>query len=418
MKKTVLLLSCSLLMSGLLCAESIETHIPLKRPPSNFSMRIGVLGAATLGTGGITFNDMSGGFDKVINKAQQLGAANINALAGVEGYLQCSFLKAHMIKLNVTGEGDAHVRLDEQLIKLSKGEVDASRFLDTSKLTELVLQGRLNDPDSLSSVIDFSKIVDFSKSYARLNSFLDFGARYQLSGDEYSVSARISPFIPLVYTPALNTTAPKISSTGSTINAAIDQFWYTALSNNKSLDLSATGLDFSLAGSYALTKWVDLHLAVNNIPLVAGALNKGYIVRYGFNVNPSTGSVTNQSGALGISPLQPIKVSRTCKVRFESDFRPLFNDYLILSPFVAFPIGQGGAYYVDGGMKFESHFVGILGASYAFKYIDRSWRQEACLFVDSRWAQVMLGVSLLSDSFTTLFSKSSLGLKVGLGFGF
>lgn len=410
MKKITLLLGCSLLISGLLCAESTETHIPIKRPPTNFSLRIGVLGAATLGTGGITLSDMTGGPEKLLPKAQQLGAVDLSALAGAEGYLQCSFLNAHMIKLNVTGEGDAHVHLTEQLIKLSKGEVDMRSFFNTSNLAELILQGHL-DQNSINS------LVDFSKNYARFNSFLDFGVRYQMSGDEYSISARISPFIPLFYTPAVNVTTPKVSRSGSTINVFMEQFWYTSLSENKSLNLSASGLDFSLAGSYAFAKWVDLHLAINNIPLLAGTLDKGYKFRYSFNIAPLTGGVTNQSKFLGISSLQPIKVSRLCKVRFDSDFRPLLNDYLIVSPSVAFPIGQDGPYYADGGMKFESHFVDILGAFYTFKYIDRSWQQEACFFVDSRWAQAMIGVSLISDSFTTLFSQPAIGIKAGLGFG-
>jgi len=416
MKKMILLLGCSLLMGSLLCAESIETHIPIKRPPTAFSLRFGVLGATTLSTGGITFNDMSGGLEKILTKAQQLGFIDLIALSGAEGYLQCSFLNAHMIKLNVTEEGNAHVHLSEQLINLTKGQVDIHRFINMPKLTELILQGRL-DQNSLNSIVDPSKIVDFSKNYARANAFLDFGARYQLSGDEYSVSARISPFIPLVYTPAINTTAPRVSRSGSTINVSMEQFWYTSLSENKLLDLSATGLDFSLAGSYAFAKWIDLHLAVNNIPLLAGTLNKGYKLRYSFNIAPLTGRITNQSGPLGISPLQPVKISRLCKVRFDSDFRPLLNDYLIVSPFVAFPIGQDGPYYADSGMKLESHFVNILGAFYAFKYIDRRWQQEACFFVDSRWAHAMIGVSLLSDSITTLFSQPSIGIKAGLGFG-
>jgi len=416
MKKITFLLGCSLLISSLLCAESIETHIPIKRPPTSFSLRIGVLGAATLGTGGITLNDMFGGPEKILTKAQQLGSVDLSALAGTEAYLQCSFLNAHMIKLNVTGEGDAHVRLSEQLIKLTKGQVDIRRFINMPKLTELIMQGIFGSTD-LSSLVDFSKIVDFSKNYAHFNSFLDFGVCYQLSGDEYSISARVSPFIPLVYTPAVNTTAPRISRSGTTINASMEQFWYTSLSENKSLDLSATGLDFSLTGSYALAEWIDLHLAVNNIPLLAGTLNKGYKYRYSVNIAPLTGRITNQSGPLGISSLQPVKVSRLCKVRFDSDFRPLLNDYFILSPFAAFPIGQEGDYYADGGMKLESHFVDILGAFYAFKYVDRRWQQEACFFVDSRWVQAMIGVSLLSDSVTALFSQPSIGIKAGLGFG-
>ena len=113
------------------------------------------------------------------------------------------------------------------------------------------------------------------------------------------------------------------------------------------------------------------------------------------------------------------KIMRPCKVSIGADFKPFQNDYLILSPFLAFPILNAKPYYVDGGLKIESRFAKVLGVYLDSRYVERMWKHEFCLFIDSRWFTFSLAASVASQDFKRAFTTlSGLGIKLGVGIGF
>ena len=92
---------------------------------------------------------------------------------------------------------------------------------------------------------------------------------------------------------------------------------------------------------------------------------------------------------------------------------------MILSPFLAFPVLNANPYYVDGGLKIESRFAKVLGVYLDTRCIERIWRHELCLFIDSRWFSLNLAASVASQDFKRTFTTlSGLGVKLGIGLGF
>ncbi|NVP25748.1 hypothetical protein [Treponema phagedenis] len=110
---------------------------------------------------------------------------------------------------------------------------------------------------------------------------------------------------------------------------------------------------------------------------------------------------------------------RTCKLWAGADFRPLKNNYLILSTSIGLPIVNAKPYYADFKLKLESKFAKVLGAYLSLSYLDRIWQNEICFYLDSRWAVFSLAVSLASNSFArNFYSVSGAGVKLGLALGF
>ena len=113
------------------------------------------------------------------------------------------------------------------------------------------------------------------------------------------------------------------------------------------------------------------------------------------------------------------KIMRPLKINIGADFRPLQNDYLILSPSLAFPVINAKPYYMDGGLKIESRFAKVLGVYLDTGCIERMWRHELCFFIDSRWFTLNLAASVASHDFRRTFTTlSGLGVKLGIGIGF
>ena len=94
------------------------------------------------------------------------------------------------------------------------------------------------------------------------------------------------------------------------------------------------------------------------------------------------------------------------------------DNYLIVSPFIAFPFVNAKPYYIDGGIKVESRFAKVLGASLSTACIERIWRHELALFLDSRFFSLNFAASIASQGFArTFYTLSGLGFRFGIGIG-
>ena len=278
---------------------------------------------------------------------------------------------------------------------------------------------------------------------AKLNAFADTGIMYQLTKPKYGFSARVAYFVPIAYMEnpkGTVTLTPKTNSSGDVdglllkAEGTANIYGYLpAMAIGKDISIPELfkngGLDLSLAGSYTPTKWVTITGGVNYLPLMVVHLNTG--IKSTFTVD---GKVDNLLDTLlnkkpisspewnlsePVVDLPDAKIMRPCKIKIGADFRPLENDYLILSPFLAFPVINAKPYYIDGGLKLESRFAKVLGAYLNTEYVERIWRHELCFFIASRGFTFNLAASVASQDFLRTFTTlSGVGIKFGVGIGF
>ena len=266
---------------------------------------------------------------------------------------------------------------------------------------------------------------------------------YQLKKPNYGFSARLAYFVPLAYMEnpqATFTLSPKktggdVTGLGIEAEGTANIYGYLpARAAGRGLSVTELlkngGLDLSLAGSYSPTKWVTVTGGVDYLPLMVVEMKTGVKWHGKFS-----GSVDNLLNAIGdknknsfiksmdMDPLSDDlpqkKIMRPLKISVGADFRPLQNDYLILSPSLAFPVLNEKPYYVDGGLKIESRFAKVLGVYLDTGCIERMWRHELCFFIDSRWFTLNLAASVASHDFRRTFTTlSGVGVKFGAGIGF
>lgn len=326
--------------------------------------------------------------------------------------------------------------LGEHTIRFST-TVDANGWTNLSKsLVDLFAKG--------NAEIALGKTIDGTFN-AKLTAFADTGIAYRLKKPSYGFYARLAYFIPLAYMENPGGTysvSPKKSGDvidGMTINAegTADIYGYLpirvlggSMGNSGVADMfKRGGLDLSLEGAFRPAAWITVKGGIDYMPLMIVTMNKG--IRGHFKYEGTLDNLLNTLGEgkspftqntvtdMNVADLPTKKIMRPCKLRLGGDFRPLQNDYLILSPFLAFPVINAKPYYVDGGLKVESRFAGVLGAYFDTGCIERIWRHELCFFVDSRWCTFQLAASVASHDFKRTFtSLSGVGLKLGIGIGF
>ena len=339
---------------------------------------------------------------------------HIGAIFDFDYFFRFTVLEEHTVKFSVTANGDVWGNLPKSLLDIAANGNKANANGET-------ITGTFN---------------------AKANVFADMGIMYQLTKPRYGFSARVAYFAPIAYMENpegyyslsphkaadgnIDGITLKAGGTANVYGALPD---YLANGNLSIVDiLKNGGLDLSLTGMFRPTNWVTVTGGVNYLPLMPVVTTKG--MRASFNYE---GSVTNLLGSLGggasffkqttttdsSGDLPEQKVMRPCKIRVGADFRPFQNDYLILSPFLAFPVLNAKPYYIDGGLKIESRFARVLGVYLDTGCVERMWRHELCLFMDSRWFTFNLGASVASQDFKRTFTTlSGLGIKFGVGIGF
>lgn len=349
----------------------------------------------------IDFNQISGDMIK--------SGMHVGALLDVDAFFRFTVLEEHTVKFSITANGDVWGNIPKSLFELvAKG--------NEAHISGETIGGTLN---------------------AKVNVFADMGVMYQLTKPRYGFSARLAYFAPIAYmeNPEVkyrlspHTTGGSVD--GITLKAEGTANIYGALpdylkNNTFSIQdiLKNGGLDLSLTGMYRPTNWVAITGGVNYLPLMPVVTTKG--MRTSFKYEASVynllggGSTSNSIMPPDFSGTLPQKkIMRPLKINIGADFKPFQNDYLILSPFFVFPVINAKPYYVDGGLRIESRFAKVLGVYLDTRYIERIWRHELCLFIDSRWFTFNLAASVASQDFKRTFTTlSGAGLKLGIGIGF
>ena len=353
-------------------------------------------------------------FNKLSQKTIKSGF-HASALFNFDWFFQFTVLEEHTVKLSTTVNVDGWANLSKSLLDfIAKGNAAHAGGKE--------IKGALN---------------------AKLNAFIDTGVMYQLKKPNYGFSARLAYFVPLAYMEnpqATFTLSPKktggdVTGLGIEAEGTANIYGYLpARAAGRGLSVTELlkngGLDLSLAGSYSPTKWVTVTGGVDYLPLMVVEMKTGVKWHGKFS-----GSVDNLLNAIGdknknsfiksmdMDPLSDDlpqkKIMRPLKISVGADFRPLQNDYLILSPSLAFPVLNEKPYYVDGGLKIESRFAKVLGVYLDTGCIERMWRHELCFFIDSRWFTLNLAASVASHDFRRTFTTlSGVGVKLGVGIGF
>ncbi|MEL3907214.1 MAG: hypothetical protein P1P65_09380 [Treponema sp.] len=334
---------------------------------------------------------------------------HIGALIDFDWFFQFTVLEEHTIKFSTTVDGRIWGNASKALLDLiAKGNPDGKP-----------IKGTYN---------------------ASINIFADTGIMYQLTKPSYSFAARLAYFVPVAYmrNPQASYSLSNDSATGtSKIRFEGEANIYghlVGLSTNSNLDIAQLfkdgGLDISLYGSYQPAGWVTVTGGIDYLPLMVVTMNKG--VRNYFLFEGSSSNVldalsknktpfdSHSQQELMSADLPAIKIMRPCKLRIGADFKPLMNNYLILSPSFAIPVVNAKPFYMDGGLKIESRFAkDVLGVSLETGCIERMWRHELAFFIDSRFATFTLAASVASHDFARTFTTlSGAGFRFGIGIGF
>ena len=400
----------------------IEKNEPTRRTKTKrrpFSLHTGLVIAATGANNLISALDFFKpelviDLNKIADSMMKSGM-HVGALLDFDTFFRFTVLEEHTVKFSITANADVWGNLPKSLFELLAKGNEANAFGETIK-------GTIN---------------------AKANVFADMGVMYQLSKPRYSFSARLAYFAPIAYMEnpdAKYSLAPHITNgtvdgiimkaegTANVYGAVPDYF--TSGRKPSIVDiLKNGGLDLSLTGMYSPANWVAITGGVNYLPLMPVVTTKGVHASFASEV-----SMTNLLGKInGGSPSFPTptvtrdfsstlpqkKIMRPLKISIGADFKPFKNNYLILSPFLAFPVLNAKPYYVDGGLKIESRFAKVLGVYLDTRYIERIWRHELCFFLDSRWFTFNLAASVASQDFKRTFTTlSGVGVKFGIGIGF
>ena len=353
-------------------------------------------------------------------------------------------LAKHTIRSGIHAGNTAEVGLFWQFTVLEEHTVRFSTMVDENlwvnipkSLLELAAKGNAANAQGKPIEGDFN---------AKLNAFVDTGILYQMKKPKYSISARLAYFLPVAYmeNPKIHySIKPAVNDkTGQTDGLVFEangtaQVYGSILaglydSNFPSVTdiLKNGGIDLSISGSYRPASWVNITGGIDYLPLKVVTTNKGIQARF-----EATGRVNNIIGTIGnglgnifsykikgptisTTDLPEKKIMRPGKIRIGADFQPFENNYLIVSPFIAFPFVNAKPYYIDGGIKVESRFAKVLGASFSTACIERIWRHELALFLDSRFFSLNFAASIASQGFArTFYTLSGLGFRFGIGIG-
>lgn len=420
MKKIVFVLTCMVYTMTLVYARGMRCEQDAWDPPV-FSMRMGVtlgaIGASTV----IPVKDMfklksAGDPEKLFSSALGQGShTGITFDAGT--FFQFTVKGVHTVKFSTIFDGLGSVDESKELVELFNKIKEAK-----------------DNPAAATALLNKSIFAELNTN---LELFADTGVMYQFKQPAYDISARLAYFVPLAY---MEHPQAKVESTRTGNNVHVhaegEAMVYGAVpaaAAQSGKQVSAAdlfkngGFDVSVAGSYVLTNWATLTGGIKHIPLVPAKSSVGAWEKFTYDsdtdVSTTTGGVASNSKTEVNSRAEGLpekKIMRLCKLSIGADFRPLKNNYLILSPSLAFPLSSKmKSYCVDGSLKVESRFVTVLGVYFETGYIDRLWRHELGFCFDSRLFMVNVAAALAGNTFTQPFTKNyGLGFKLGLGVGF
>lgn len=349
-----------------------------------------------------------------LSKDTMKSGIHVGALLDVDTFFRFTVLEKHTVKFSITANGDVWGNLPKSLLDLAANGNPAIA-------TGQTIHGTLN---------------------AKINVFADTGLMYQFNNPTYGFSARVAYFAPVAYMENPSGTyslSPHMTGgvvDGITLKAQGTANIYGYLPDylaNRNFSilevLKNGGVDLSLTGVFRPTGWVAITGGIDYLPIMPIVTTKGMQATFNYDgsvanlldgITSGGTSFFNQTTTTSLSgTLAKKKIMRPCKVSIGADFKPFQNDYLILSPFLAFPILNAKPYYVDGGLKIESRFAKVLGVYLDSRYVERMWKHEFCLFIDSRWFTFSLAASVASQDFKRAFTTlSGLGIKLGIGLGF
>jgi len=349
-----------------------------------------------------------------LSKDTMKSGIHVGALLDVDTFFRFTVLEKHTVKFSITANGDVWGNLPKSLLDLAANGNPAIA-------TGQTINGTLN---------------------AKINVFADAGLMYQFNNPTYGFSARVAYFAPVAYmeNPS-GTYSLSPHKTGGVVDGITLKAQGTAniygylpdyLANRNFSILEVLkngGVDLSLTGVFRPTGWVAITGGIDYLPIMPIVTTKGMQATFNYDgsvtnlldgITSGGTSFFNQTTTTSFSgTLAKKKIMRPCKVSIGADFKPFQNDYLILALFLAFPILNAKPYYVDGGLKIESRFAKVLGVYLDSRYVERMWKHEFCLFIDSRWFTFNLAASVASQDFKRAFTTlSGLGIKLGIGLGF
>lgn len=391
-----------------------------KNKSKPFSMRMGLtvdaLGASNAVPISELFNLTSATDPKKLLENAIKPGAHTGLLFNLGGFFQFTLQGIHTVKLSTTADGV--IRVDE-----------------SKSISELIKQVNdlQNSNDLATALAKIDKINN--KGHIELNTnlraFADTGVMYEFKQPAYDISARLAYFVPLAYMePPAATVKVQPIGTGVRVTARGNAAAYGLIpASLAEKQLSAAdffkngGLDISLAGSYTLTDWVTLTNEIRHIPIVPSRTDIGMAAsfnldKYIYSFTPAEEIVQGFKMDYASAHLPKKTIMRLCKFKIGADFRPFQNNHLIVSPFFALPFAKEKPYYVDNGLKIESRFARVLGAYFNTGYIDRIWRHELGLLLDSRFFSLNLAASLTAHTLKETFKSPGVGFKIGVSAGF
>lgn len=397
----------------------VEKNEPTRRTKRRaFSMHTGFVVSATAANNMVSVPDFLKpqlviDLNKLAKNTMKSGI-HAGSIFNFDYFFRFTVLEEHTVQFSVTANGDVWGNLPKSLLDVAANGNAANAIGETIK-------------DTLN---------------AKTNIFADIGVMYQLTKPRYGFSARLAYFAPIAYMEnpkGYYSLSPHKTGgvvDGITLKAGCTANIYGALpdylSNGKlsiADILKNGGVDLSLTGMFRPTNWVTVTGGVDYLPLVPVVTKKGMRASFNYegSVNNFLGSIAGGDSSFwkqtmtmdSSNNLPEKKIMRPLKIQIGADFRPFQNNYMILSPFLAFPVLNANPYYVDGGLKIESRFAKVLGVYLDTRCIERIWRHELCLFIDSRWFSLNLAASVASQDFKRTFTTlSGLGVKLGVGIGF
>ncbi len=195
---------------------------------------------------------------------------------------------------------------------------------------------------------------------------------------------------------------------------------------------NTSGFDIDLLGSYQFGSIAKLNFGILNIPIYPAKLNTGvsYKQTGDFELESLLEYLQAQfsNKALENSPTSHIsnmtedynpptkKIFRPIKVNVDSNIYPFQNEYLIITPSIGMHCLK--PFYIDAGLKIESHFAKVLGAYMAMNREDRVWKHKLGLFVDARVFRLELAAALASPNFKKSFSGTGAQVDMTMLFGY
>lgn len=431
MKRLLFLVTCMVYAVGIVQAQDVQrsardesehgaTQASETEKPRALSMKLGVtfgaIGASTVLPLASLFKP-STATDPNKLLASAIGKdAHTNVLLDSEAFLKFTLQGVHTIGISAAADGKVRVdeskKLAELFDKVDKGQKDPSTLVELTPM--------LNKETKVELL-------------AEIRSFFDIGLMYQFKQPAYDVSARLAYFVPLAYMDAPYATITPTGGimSGVHVHAEGEVAAYgsaaAAAAGSKSSMLKGGGVDVSVASSYVVADWATVKGGVKHIPIVPSKSSTGLSQKFTLDsdINMSSGGAGASDFAKDFkrgersSSVVTKKIMRLCKLHVGADFRPLRNDLLILSPYFAFPAASNlKPYYFDGALKVESRFAKILGAYFETGRLDRIWRHEVGLLLDSRWCTAKVAVALAGNTLKGSFTGRGIGFKAGLSVGF